>query len=164
MNALRRNLDLERLVAEQLAGYIDRVPIGGTLAVKSSSELCDMLERLVPQVLRRTYPEWGKESIDGFFFSQAVKSSATSAELAGTCILISDQTVTPFALELTLSESGTLAAATMSVGEPGEGALGISGPGCNSRAAQELLFLLNERLARVEWQYVVSWTGRSREQ
>jgi hypothetical protein len=121
--------------------------------ISSSSDICDTLELLIPQVLRVERPEWERESIDGFYFSHAVKRGSASAELAGTCILISDQTVTPFHLDLTFAEDGRLRPSLIRLGEPGDGPLGISGPGCNSRAATELLAGLDARLDGIDWVY-----------
>ena len=148
--------NLERLAAEQIAACLQGVPVGSPLAVDSSSDLCDTLELLIPEILRREHPEWERESIDGFFFSTAVKSNEGGAELWGTCILISDQTVTPFWLDLSLSDPGVFEAVRIKLGEPGAGALGISGPVCTSRAAVEMLDDLNARLEQVAWVYEVT--------
>lgn len=156
MQTHRRSPDLKRLAAEQIAACLEAVPIGAPLLVDSSSDLCDTLELLVPEILRREHSEWGNESIDGFFFSFAVKTDEASAELAGTCILISDQTVTPFALNVSLSNRFEFGSFRVRLGEPGGGPLGISGPACNSRAAHEMLLALDVRLERVDWIYDVS--------
>lgn len=148
--------DLERIAANQVAARLEESAIGSRLSIDSSSDLCNTLELLIPEILRREHSEWDKESIDGFFFSSAVKNDERSCELAGTCILISDQTVTPFALNLSLAETGMFRFFRIRLGEPGRGPLGISGPPCNSRAAQEVLFALNERLDRVDWAYDVA--------
>ncbi len=145
--------DLARLAARQLAGLLDGVAPGASLPVESSSELCFTLEYLIPQWLRRTYPEWERESIDGFFFSSAIKNDHASAELAGTCILISDQTVTPFAMELTLANGEAFRGSRIRLGEPGGGPLAISGPPCTSPAAKEVHSALNGRLDHIDWVY-----------
>jgi hypothetical protein len=147
--------DLERIAANQLEALLEQVAVGSTLSVDSSSDLCDTLELLIPEILRRDHREWEKESIDGFFFSSAIKTDERSCELAGTCI-ISDQTVTPFALTLGLGETDMFRSFRVRLGEPGRGPLGISGPACNSRAAQEMLFALNERLDQVDWVYAAA--------
>lgn len=152
----RRSPNLERLAAEQVADYLERVPVGSSLPIDSSAALCDILELLVPELLRRRYPEWQEESIDGFFFSSAVKNDAVSAELKGTCILISDQTVTPFSLSIRLSVPHRFETLRIRLGEPGGGPLGISGPACNSRAAQKMLLALNARVEAVHWVYDVA--------
>lgn len=153
MTTPSRTPDLAQIAAGQLAACLGAVVVGSPLPIDSSSDICSTLELLVPQLLRPTHPEWGIESIDGFFFSRAIKRDEACAELAGTCILISDQTVTPFAFDLCVADDGTLRPARIRLGEPGAGQLGISGPECNSRAAAELLSGLNSRLDRVDWAY-----------
>lgn len=149
--------DLERLVARQLAAQLDDLAVGSRLVIDSSSDLAYSLEVFITKVLQLEHSEWERESIDGFFFSSAVKSDAQSAELAGTCILITDQTVTPFLLDLAATEEGDeLRAFRIRLGERGIGPLGISGPPCNSPAAQNLLFALNERLQQIDWVYDVT--------
>jgi hypothetical protein len=147
--------DLMRLAAEQAAGYLYAVPVGSPLPLDSSSDLCDTFELLLPALLRREHPEWRKESIDGFYFSRAVRSDESSAELVGTCILISDQSVTPFALDLSLSDSRELRSLRIRIGEPGRGPLGISGPTCNSGKAMAMLSAMDTRVAEIAWVYDV---------
>ena len=148
--------DLERIAARQVAALLRGRSVGSPLKVDPTSEICDTLELFIPKLLRRKHPEWERESIDGFFFSSAVKSGEGSAELVGTCILISDQTVTPFAVHLSLSEDGTFRSFGVRLGEPGQGSLGISGPGYNSPGAKEMLSSLARRLDQVDWVYDVA--------
>src|SRR5271155_4815754 len=133
MAVARQPPDLERLAARQLADLVEQGVVGESVPVSSSSDICDTLELLIPQVLRAEHPEWERESIDGFSFSLAERRGIASAEFAGTCILISDQTVTPFRLELNVADDGRLRPSVIRLGESGHGPLGISGPGCNSR-------------------------------
>jgi hypothetical protein len=156
VNPHRRSPDLERLAAEQLASYLERVPVGSSLPIDSSAALCDVLEFFVPEILRRSYPEWEKESIDGFLFSSAVKTGDASAELTGTCILISDQTVTPFALSMRLSGPHRFESLRIRLGEAGTGPLGISGPVCTSTAAHKMLRARSTRIEAVKWVYDVT--------
>ena len=144
---------LEHLAAKRAAELIKGVPTGSSFEISSGDDLCDILELLVPEVLRHRYPQWRRESIDGFFFSLASKTGAASADLGGTCILMQDQTVTPFVLSLRLSSRGGLDTLRVRLGEAGGGLLGISGPACNSRAAETLLTGLADRMDRVTWVY-----------
>jgi hypothetical protein len=148
-----RPRNLKRLAAIQIATCLDGRAAGQPLALDSSSDLCDTLELLIPAALRKTHPEWATESIDGFFFSSAVKGFDDSAEMVGTCILISDQTVTPFALDVALEDAETFRSFRIRLGERGGGPLGISGPKCTSDAARELLDSLNGRADRIAWVY-----------
>jgi hypothetical protein len=54
------------------------------------------LEHFLPQILAEIYPYWKSESLDGFFLAEAKKLDHDKADLRGVCILISDQSVTPF--------------------------------------------------------------------
>lgn len=147
--------DLKGLIATQLTALLDGVDVGTPLRVDPPCELCDSLELFIPQVLRREHHEWETESIDGFYFSSAVKTDEEGALLAGTCILINDQTVTPLMLNLSVSH-GSIRSVRIRLGERGNGALGISGPDCTSRAARRLLLGLNARLDQIEWVYDVT--------
>ena len=153
MTAAGQRPDLELLAARQLADLLENVAIGASVPISSSSDICDTLELWIPQVLRVERPEWERESIDGFYFSHAVKRGSASAQFAGTCILIRDQAVTPFWLDLTIADDSRLRPSSIRLGEPGNGPLGISGPGCNSRAASELLAGIEARMDRIDWVY-----------
>jgi hypothetical protein len=150
--------DLASVVAREVAKLLDAVEIGSPLQVGSASSVCPVLERLVPQVLAARHSEWGSESLDGFYFSHAVRTGSRSAEFAGTCILISDQAMTPFRMNFDLSDKSTMTL-RIRLGEPlGNGPLGISGPPWGSSAARELLSLLDERLDIVDWVYDEAFT------
>lgn len=150
----------DRLVSRlsnELCGLIAGLPTGARFDVSPSAEICYCLELFVPRLLRGKYPEWERESLDGIFVARATKTGPSSAELIGTCILISDQAVTPFRIELATSSLGdSVTVPRLMVGEPGAGPLGISGPPCNSRAAQRLLASVMDRIDRVTWSYVLT--------
>lgn len=153
MGADGHTRDLARLAASQLEACLNGVDVGASLPIDSASGLCSTLEYLIPAVLRQAHREWDGESLDGFYISSAMKSGETGAALAGTCILISDQTVTPFALDVNLVDARTF---RIRLGEPGSGRLGISGPAVNSSAARKMLWALDDRLERVDWAYDVT--------
>lgn len=148
--------DLEQIAAHQVADLLALVGVGESLPLDSSADLCDTLELFIPQLLRRDHSEWEEESIDGFFFSSARRTGAESVALIGTCILISDQTVTPVVLDLCVSGGGQLQSIRIRLGEPGHGPLGISGPMSSSRSAREMLAAIAGRVDRVRWVYDVS--------
>lgn len=151
-----RSHALEAHIASELGALLRGVRLGSEFEVAPSSELCSSLELLIPHAIREHHPEWARESLDGVFVARARKTGPTAAELAGTCILIRDQTVTPFLLELTLARSGReVQHMRVCLGEPGGGELGISGPSCNSREAQRLLASVVSRLAEIPWAYEV---------
>lgn len=117
----RQTSDLERLAATELAACMAGRPAGAPLPLDSSSELCFVLERLIPALLRSEHPEWRFEGIDGFYFASATKSDRNAARLAGTCILISDQAVTPFMLDFVLADADAFESWRIRVGEQGRG-------------------------------------------
>jgi hypothetical protein len=148
---------VERLssqLAANLREIIQGVSVGGNFEVCPGSDICHCLELFLPQELRARYPEWKGESLDGVFVARATKTSRSGAELIGTAVLISDQTATPFALELA-EASGRVAIRRLGIGEAGGGALGISGPPANSDAARRLFEGILNRIDAVDWVYVV---------
>jgi hypothetical protein len=54
-------------------------------------------------VLQEIHPEWKRESLDGIYPEIARKSGEFEIEIAGLCILISDQALTPFHLLLQIN-------------------------------------------------------------
>ncbi len=151
----KRVPDLIRKAGSQLATAIDGVEAGASLPIDSSSPLSGTLEYLVPRLLARDHREWLGESLDGLYLSSARKSDSRSAVLTGLCILISDQTVTPFTLSLSMAEDATLSAVRIRLGEPGGGQLGISGPAAGSSEVLKRLWALEARLGAVDWTYDV---------
>lgn len=147
-------------LASELTALLAGVPVGSEFAAAPSSDLCYSLELFIPKVLSSHHPEWEKESLDGVFVARARKTGSAAAELAGTCILISDQTVTPLLMELALSPSGEcIEFFRVRLGEAGGGRLGISGPGCNSWKARELLATVATRLPSIAWSYEIASSG-----
>lgn len=145
---------LEVQLASELKALLSGVPVGSEFTVTPSSDVCYSLELFVPKVIGRHHAEWGKESLDGIFVARARKIGAAGVELVGTCILISDQTVTPLLIELVLSStSESIESFRVCLGEPGGGRLGISGPACNSREARVLLETVAARLGSIAWSY-----------
>ena len=156
-NARRASLDLDRQTAVELAALLARVGVGEPLPTTPYADLFTTLEYLLPALLRRDHPEWKHESLDGLSLARAVRSAQRSAEFLGTCILITDQTVTPFALEVTLGSEPEIESLRLRLGEPGGGQLGISGPPCNSGAASTLRMLLPDRIDDVDWSFTATW-------
>jgi hypothetical protein len=145
--------NLERLTGMEVSELLHGTGVNAELDIDPASDLLSMLELLIPKVLRDEHPEWETESIDGFFLASAVKSTDRSMSMIGTCILISDQAVTPFALELRLAGDDIVRFLRIRLGEPGGGPLGISGPPSNSRGATELLASLPARVDELAWTY-----------
>jgi hypothetical protein len=152
---------LESIVASDLSALLENASVGSALKVEPSANLLFALELYIPQLLSRRYSEWEYESLDGFFLASARKIGSETAEFAGLCILISDQTVTPVFIRLTLNSSrDSIASYQVFLGEPGGGHLGISGPPCNSPHAHRLLETVSARLNNIRWSYsITSDTG-----
>jgi hypothetical protein len=156
MEGRREPPDLMVKAARELSACMDGVAPGSPLLLDASSGLSGTLERLVPQLLAVEHGEWRGESLDGFYFSSAVKSDDGSAVLTGLCMLLSDQTLTPFIFNLSLSDEAELGAIRIRLGEPGEGHLGISGPAWGSSEVLKSLWTLEAQLETVDWAYDVS--------
>ena len=150
-------LNLETRIATELKGLLAGVPTGSDVTVSPSSAFCSALEIFVPRVLRRRYPEWAAESLDGLFVASARKTDAEAVEIIGTSILISDQTVTPLQINLAFAPPGDgIQSFRVRLGEPGGGRLGVSGPGCNSQGARTLLATVVARSSSIDWVYAIS--------
>ncbi len=147
---------LEQVVAMDLASLTRDAPIGSSLTFAPSSRLCSALERYLPELLERADRRWGAERFDGIFMVHAQKIADRAVRAFGTAVLISDQTITPVSMELTVTDDGlSIGEYRVRVGEPGGGSLGISGPPCNSGAAARLASRLAQRLelGQVSWMY-----------
>ena len=152
----------EPRLARAISSALEGLPIGEDLCLASDSDICSLLERYIPEVLAQEHPKWSGESLDGIFVSRARKVGCRRIEILGTGILITDQTVTPLLVELQPCPSASVIGEfEINVGEPGEGALGISGPPCHSGRASRLLHRLEGRheLQRIDWVYSVAHHG-----
>lgn len=147
---------LAALVATELRALVAGIPVGREFTVAPSEDICSSLELFLPELLRSHHSEWVWESLDGVFVARARKTGDASVQLAGTCILISDQTVTPFLVDLELSTSGeSVGSYRVCLGMSGGGSLGISGPECNSPEATQLLANVVTRLDDIRWSYEI---------
>ena len=152
---------LELQLAANLTRLLEGLPIGAQFDVQPAADLCSTLERFLPRELVPQHPEWRGQGIDGFFIASAKKTGPGTAEFLGLCILIRDQRVTPFFVELELAgPSGGLNVRQLNLGEPGTGALGISGPAVHSGAARKLLDRLPYRRDNIEWTYILTKPAR----
>jgi hypothetical protein len=153
--------DLHATMAEELRYLLDRGDVGSSLLGLPLDAVCTSLEYFIPAMLCSKYPSWRGESFDGVHLGLAVKTGAQSVTFAGAGILITDQRMTPWQVDLALDvASGTLSACRILVGEPGDGPLGISGPEWNSKRGRHLADDVVRRLDRVEWCYVL---GKSKD-
>ena len=150
---------LARIVAERMtalpAGALERSRDG------KLSNLLDALEYFVPHVLHQEHPEWQWESLDGFLIGRAKKSTKGSVSLMGLAILISDQAVTPFHVDLHPAPDGSLERAEVRLGERAGGAMGISGPPYTSSVVPGLLHNFMQRVSTVDWVFRATYIGGS---
>lgn len=147
---------LESMIVEELRGLLKDIPVGAEISERQASDLLGTLEYFLPLRLSLDYPEWKGESLDGFYLSKAEKTGIHSARFLGTCILMTDQTMTPFFLELSSTASGDgLASFKLFLGEKGAGKLGISGPGWGTKGAWKLIENISCRLDSIRWSYVI---------
>ena len=95
-------MQAERIASGTLSRVLDVLTPGARIEESEDlRELLGALERYLPEVLRRAYPEaWRCESLDGLYLAGAIKTGVRTAELTGMCILITDQTLTPFQVGL----------------------------------------------------------------
>src|SRR5690606_5187213 len=148
---------IENQLAAELKALLKGVSLGSAFDIQPSHDILMSLEIYIPRVLRTKYAAWKSESIDGFFVSAATRHKLAGIEMYGTCILISDQAVTPFLIRILMDMSlSSIIDCIVCVGEPGGGAIGISGPLCNSRQARELLESLPSRIRKIDWKYTAS--------
>ena len=80
-------------------------PVADIPASPAYGDALSVLERIIGDVLARVHPEWRHEKPDGLLPLTDRKTGDREIELCGHCILISDQTLVPFRLELGLSPS-----------------------------------------------------------
>ncbi|MEZ5974268.1 MAG: hypothetical protein R3F33_15625 [Planctomycetota bacterium] len=130
----------ENTIAELLERVLLGISVGEPTASEPMAHLLEVLETWLPAALAKGYPEWKRESIDGFQLAHAGQHGGNQILLAGTCILISNQTVTPFRLRIGRGDLEGQLSLQLRLGVPGGGGLGISGPPVHSSKALKLLW------------------------
>ena len=98
---------LERLAAGEVRRILAPLAVGTPIADSVDlNAFLSTLERYLPEALERKYPNpWRSESLDGLYPSRALKIGPRAAEVTGMCILLSDQTLTPFHVSLSVGEN-----------------------------------------------------------
>jgi hypothetical protein len=98
----------ERIASVALSRILDSLPPGAFIEDSEDlRELLSALERYLSELLQRAYPEdWRFEGLDGFYLARAMKTGDRTAELSGMCILVTDQTLTPFQVGLRVAAAG----------------------------------------------------------
>jgi len=151
----------EQCVSRSLRTILADLPNGASIL--GSEHLLDLfngLEFFLPQVLRRTHPEWEYESLDGFFPLAARKTGDAAAEIFGLCILITDQTLTPFHLQV--QASSTADAVSWLEGKLGEACEHgmVRTPWPSGNATHKLVHALERRAGTIAWVYNLGFGKR----
>lgn len=142
--------DVGRAISSLLAGREE----GASLDQRSDDfhALCRTLEFFLPAVLSEVYDFWRGESLDAFRIALARKTGPSSAELLGLCLLISDQSWTPFELLVRIAPTGqAIETLTLRVGEPGPGKGGLLRMPWGSRGVDRFAAHLLERRVEIPW-------------
>jgi hypothetical protein len=152
----------ERRIARALRALLEGVEPGGALA--ETIQLLIVLgglEYFLPTILAETHLYWKGESLDGFFLSEAKKLGHDQAELRGICILISDQSVTPFHVSIQLSTSmDEIDWIECRLGKRGDGAGGMDRIPWSKWNGRTHVFL-QDASKPIDWAYAVTF-GRKR--
>jgi hypothetical protein len=147
----------ERRTARALRALLERVPSGG--ALPETIQLLVVLgglEHFIPQILAEVYPYWKGESLDGFFLSDTKKLGEEQAELRGVCILISDQAITPFHIQIHLSPlDDEIDQMVCHLGSRGNGAGGMERVAWSQWRGHTRSFL-QDPLKPIDWVYQVT--------
>ena len=128
-----------------------------------SERLLDLfggLEYFLPQVLRRTFPEWEHEGLDGFCPLTARKTGDAEAEIFGLAILITDQTLTPIHLRVQASNTADeVSWLECKLGEASEQGM-VRTPWPSGNATDKLVHALEGRAGTIAWVYAVGFGTR----
>ncbi|WP_407569093.1 hypothetical protein [Deinococcus altitudinis] len=146
--------DLETRVFLKIKKLLEDKSEDSSFKIEASEEICFLLEVYIPEMLSKKYSMWESESLDGILVERANKVKSHEIEIIGACILISDQTLTPFALYISIdTKHEKIDSYKILVGEPGSGRLKISGPPVGSMKAHKMLSNITRRLFNIAWSY-----------
>ena len=122
------------------------------------------LEFFLPLVLREVYREWKYESLDGVFPLVARRISEDEIEILGTCILISDQSLTLLHLHLQIPPSSDeVSWLECRLGEKGKNGM-IRMPHAKQTEMFKRASALEGNAELIEWQYKVTYGIRRESQ
>jgi hypothetical protein len=148
----------ERRTARAIRALLEGVESGCSLAqTMQMLVVLGGLEHLLPSVLSEIHPYWKGESLDGFFLADTKKLDYDKAELRGVCILISDQSITPFHVQMQLSASADeLDWLECRLGKRGDGAGGMERIPWSKWSGHSYA-VLQDSLKPIEWAYAVTF-------
>ena len=149
--------DLEQQLARGLRATCDTVSIGCDISQSDDlPAITSALEFYLPGVLREVHAYWKHESLDGLFHELAIKTAPRQAEIAGLCILISDQTLTPYHVQLRHAvDAEEIEWLDCRLGEIHDGAM-VRVP-YNSYFNRGGIRSIADRLHAIEWQFHVGF-------
>jgi hypothetical protein len=151
----------EQCVSRSLRTILADLPDDASfLGSEHLRDLFGGLEYFLPQVLRRTHPEWEHESLDGFCPLVARKTGDATAEIFGLCILITDQTLTPIHLNIQASSTAEeVSWLECKLGEACEGGM-VRTPWPSGNSTGKLVHALEGRADTIAWVYDVAFGTR----
>lgn len=148
-------VDLEVQLARHLRAVLRGLCVGDSAPDSEDLRLLlSALEFYLPAVLRAVHATWKHESLDGLFSELARMSDERELEIAGNCILISDQTVTPYHVRLCLAPlADEIEALDCKLGELRHGKL-VQIPYSEDAAFGRSVA---DRLTKIAWKYHVGF-------
>jgi hypothetical protein len=153
---------LEQSISRSLRAILADLPDNASIGDSEQfREVLSGLEFFLPhQVLNEIYPEWNHESLDGILPLVARKTGNGEAEIFGLCIIISDQTLTPFHVRLQVAAFGDeVSWLECRLGERGKQGM-VRTPYESSSAAAKRLYALDGKADLIDWVYKVTFGHR----
>jgi hypothetical protein len=151
----------EEFASRSLRTILAGLPAGASIdGSEEFQRALDGLEFFLPAVPREVYPEWERESLDGFYPLFARKAGEREIELFGFCILISDQTLTPIHLRLLSPTSDEVSWLELQLGESGANGM-VRLPYPTEGMIDKQLHALNKRAVTIAWVYQATFGKRS---
>jgi hypothetical protein len=146
---------LEQQLARGLREACGNSAVGSDISQSQGfADVESALESYLPAVFREVYSFWKYESLDGVFHELALMTAPRQAEIAGLCILISDQTLTPYHVQLRVaSEVDEIEWLDCRLGEIRDGAM-VRIPYNSTRGRGRVVA---DRLESIEWQFHVGF-------
>lgn len=121
------------------------------------NDLAFGLEYFIPENLAEIFPYWKSESLDAFYPALSKLIDPHTLELRGMCILISDQTFTPFHFFLQLApDADKIDWFVIRLGNPGDQAGNMQRiPHTRSPALRHQY--LQQSLQPIDWVYAITF-------
>jgi hypothetical protein len=148
----------EQHLANELRLTLAGIPIGAAITGSESFRaVLTSLEYFIPEMLREVHADWQHESLDGVFPEMARKTGENEIEISGTCILISDQTMTPIHVLLRIAaDDNEIEFLDCKLGETGPNGM-IRVPYGSNRVGK---IAVSGRLDKINWVYHVGFGER----